>query len=176
MFSTLTPTKLRSIVLTVSFLTGTLFTVNAQQPQPYPRITGYFAVLQPIGSWNRHGFTDSFSDVHFIGFPFGMNILKSDNFGISFEVVPSIRTEHGISKVNSVLFHPGAMFRFKHGFTFIGRAAFETSGRFGLTPVVNQVLVKGKHANMYVAMPFPIRFGNDLPASIGTGVQVGIGF
>ena len=134
MFSTLTPTKLRSIVLTVSFLTETLFTVNAQQPQPYPRITGYFAVLQPIGSWNRHGFTDNFSGVYSIGFPFGMNILKSERFGISFEVVPSIRSEHGISKVNSVLFHPGAMFRFKHGFTFIGRAAFETSGRFGPRP------------------------------------------
>ena len=176
MFNTLTPTKLRPIVLTVSFLTGTLFTVNAQQPQTYPRITGYFAVLQPIGSLNKYGFTDSFSGIHVIGFPFGMNILKSDSFGVSFEVVPSIRTEHGISKVNSVLFHPGAMFRFKHGFTFIGRAAFETSGRFGLTPVVNQVLVKGKHTNMYVALPFSIRFGNDQPASIGTGVQVGVGF
>ncbi|KRT17805.1 hypothetical protein ASU31_00455 [Pedobacter ginsenosidimutans] len=139
-------------------------------------ISGYFAVIQPIGSWNKHGFTDNFSGIHVIGFPFGMNILKSDNFGISFEVVPSIRTEHGISRVNSVLFHPGAMLRFKHGFTFIGRAAFETSGRFGLTPVVSQVLAKGKHTNMYGALPFPVRFGNDQPASIGIGVQIGVRF
>lgn len=168
--------KFRSSILTVSFVTGTLFNIKAQQTQAYPKVTGYFAILNPIGSWNRNGFTDNFSGVYTIGFPFGVNILKSDKFGISFEVVPSIRTEHGVSKVNSVLFHPGAMFRFKHGFAFIGRAAFETSGRFGLTPVINQVIVKGKHANVYVALPFPIRFGNDQPASIGTGIQVGIGF
>jgi len=173
MFTIPKPTCLRSILFIAFFIIGTLFTVKAQS---YPKVTGYFAVLNPIGHWNKHGFTDNFSGVYTIGFPFGMNILKSESFGISFEVVPSIRSEHGISKVNSVLFHPGAMFRFKYGFTFIGRAAFETSGRFGLTPVFNQVIIKGKHTNMYVALPFPIRFGNDQPVSIGTGIQLGIGF
>jgi hypothetical protein len=69
-----------------------------------------------------------------------MNIIKSDSFGISFEVAPAIRTEKNISKVSTVLFHPRAMFRFKHGFTFIGRMAFEISGRFGVTPVFVQVI------------------------------------
>jgi hypothetical protein len=74
------------------------------------------------------------------------------------------------------LFHPGAMFRFKHGFTFIGRMAFETNGRFGVTPVFSQVIKKGKDASLFVSVPFPVRFGNDVPASVGTGLQLGISF
>ncbi|NNU33063.1 hypothetical protein HK413_00585 [Mucilaginibacter sp. S1162] len=111
-----------------------------------------------------------------MGFPFGVNILKSDNFGVSFEVVPSIRTEKNISKMSNVVFHPGAMFRFKHGFTFIGRMAFETGGRYGVTPVFNQVIKKGKDASLYVSVPLPVRFGNDLPVSVSTGIQVGVSF
>ena len=147
-----------------------------EQTHTYPRVTGYFSILHPIGTWNKDGFHDNFSDVYTLVFPFGMNILKSDKFGISFEIAPAIRTEHNISKVSSVLFHPGAMFRFKHGFTFIGRAAFETNGRYGFTPVFNQVIKKGKDASLYLALPIPVRFGNDQPASLTTGLQVGVSF
>jgi hypothetical protein len=75
-----------------------------------------------------------------------------------------------------VLFHPGAMFRFKHGFTFIGRLAFETNGRFGFTPVFNKTVIKRKNANWFVSVPFPARFGNAVPASIGTALQLGVAF
>jgi hypothetical protein len=68
------------------------------------------------------------------------------------------------------------MFRFKHGFTFIGRMAFETNGRFGVTPVFNKVIKKGKDASLFVSLPIPVRFGNDLPGSIGAGLQVGVAF
>lgn len=129
----------------------------AQQPPAYPRITGYFSILNPIGSWTKDGFKSNFGNVYTVGFPFGMNILKSDQFGISFEVAPAIRTEKNISKVNTVLFHPGAMFRFKHGFTFIGRMAFETNGRFGVTPVFNQVIKKGKDASFFVSHSRKVR-------------------
>jgi hypothetical protein len=168
------------------FITGLLlFTVvctislqaqQSEQAHTYPRVTGYFSVLHPVGTWNKDGFHDNFSDIYTLVFPFGMNILKSDKFGISFEVAPAIRTEHNISKVNSVLFHPGAMFRFKHGFTFISRIAFDTTGRFGFTPVFNQVIKKGKNANLYLALPVPVRFGNDQSASLSTGLQVGVSF
>lgn len=161
------------------FILVSVHSVKAQQGEPahtYPRVTGYFSVLHPIGTWNKDGFHDNFSDVYTIVFPFGMNIIKSDKFGISFEIAPAIRTEHNISKVSSVLFHPGAMFRFKHGFTFIGRAAFETNGRYGFTPVFNQVIKKGKDASLYLALPIPVRFGNDQPASLTTGIQVGVSF
>lgn len=148
----------------------------AQQPATYPRVTGYFSIVQPLTTFSIGHFTSNFGNVYVIGFPFGVNLLKSDNFGVSFEIAPAIRTEKNISKVSTVLFHPGAMFRFKHGLTFIGRMAFETNGRFGLTPVFNQVIKKGRDASFFVSVPFPVRFGNDQPASVGTGLQLGVSF
>jgi hypothetical protein len=148
----------------------------AQQPAAYPKVTGYFSILQPLTTYTNGRFASNFGNVYVVGFPFGVNLLKSDSFGISFEVAPAIRTEKNISKVSTVLFHPGAMFRFKHGFTFIGRMAFETSGRFGVTPVFNQIIKKGKDASFFVSVPFPVRFGNDLPASVSTGLQLGVSF
>jgi hypothetical protein len=165
--------------LLLVFNTTPGLSAKAQQIAPtqiYPKVTGYFSLLHPIGSWDKNGFHDNFSDVYTLSFPFGINILKSDKFGVSFEIAPSIRTEHNISKVSSVLFHPGAMFRFKHGLTFIGRAAFETNGRYGFTPIVNQVIKKGKNANLFLSIPFPVRFGNNLPSSLSTGLQVGLSF
>jgi hypothetical protein len=156
------------------------FTVStqcySQQTTGYPRITGYFSILNPVGTWTSEGFTSNFSNVYTVVFPFGMNILKSDSFGVSFEIAPAIRTENNNPKVSSVLFHPGAMFRFQHGFTFIGRMAFETNGRFGVTPVFNKVVKKGKDASFFASVPFPVRFGNNLPASVSTGLQLGITF
>jgi len=176
---TLSNKSLTHIALTLLFAATLTLTAKAQQTaatHTYPKVTGYFSVLHPIGTWNKESFHDNFSDVYTIVFPFGMNIIKSDKFGISFEIAPAIRTEHNISKVSSVLFHPGAMFRFKRGFTFIGRAAFETNGRFGFTPVFNQVIKKGKDASLYLALPIPVRFGNDQPVSLTTGLQVGVSF
>ncbi len=164
---------------TAAFLVLIMFKpakVAAQQAPAYPKVTGFFAVVHPIGAFSSGSFHSGLSGVSNIGFPFGVNILKSERFGVSFEFVPYIRTENHVSKVNSVLFHPGAVFRFKHGFNLIGRLAFETNGRFGFTPVVNQVIIKGKDASMYVSVPFPVRFGNGLPTSAGAGLQVGVNF
>lgn len=171
------PIKLyKPYIIIIIFILGAAKISHAQQPANYPKITGYFSVLNPVATWNKDGVTSNFSDVYTIAFPFGVNILKSDRFGVSFEIAPAIRTEKNISKVNSVLFHPGAMFRFKHGFTFIGRMAFETNGRFGFTPVFNQVVFKGKDAGFFVSVPLPVRFGNNLPASVTTGLQLGVTF
>ncbi|RKR85141.1 hypothetical protein BDD43_5401 [Mucilaginibacter gracilis] len=167
MFKSFTTTLLLLLILKHGY---------AQQSPNYPKVTGYFSVLQPLTTYTDGNFASNFGNVYVIAFPFGVNLIKSDSFGISFEVAPAIRTEKNISKVNSVLFHPGAMFRFKHGFTFIGRMAFETGGRFGFTPVLNQVLKKGKDASLFVSVPFPVRFGNDLPASVSTGLQIGVSF
>jgi hypothetical protein len=148
----------------------------AQPSATYPRVTGYFSIVQPLTTFSSGTFTGNFGNVYVVGFPFGMNILKNDSFGISFEMAPAVRTEKNIAKVSSVLFHPGAMFRFKHSFTFIGRLAFETNGRFGVTPVFNQVIKKGKDASLFISVPFPVRFGNDQPASVSTGLQLGVSF
>ena len=163
------------VFFSILFILSSLVS-QAQQPAIYPRVAGYFSILNPIGTWTEHNFKSNFSGVYTIAFPFGLNLLKSDKFGVSFEVAPAIRTENHVSKVSSVLFHPGAMFRFKHGFTFIGRMAFETNGRFGVTPVFNQVIKKGKNASLFLSVPIPVRFGNDLPGSVSTGLQLGVSF
>ena len=167
------------LIFTAAFLVFIAFkptTVAAQQAPAYPKVTGFFGIVHPIGAFYSGSFHSGLSGVRTIGFPFGVNILKSETFGVSFEFVPYIRTENNVSKVNSVLFHPGAVFRFKHGFNLIGRLAFETNGRYGVTPVVNQVIIKGKDASMFVSVPFPIRFGNGLPTSAGAALQVGVTF
>ncbi|MDB5124297.1 MAG: hypothetical protein JWP94_2426 [Mucilaginibacter sp.] len=160
----------------LSILLLAAFQISRAQTSAYPKVTGYFSIVQPLTTWTKDGFASNFGNVYVVGFPFGVNLLKSNSFGINFEMAPTIRTEKNISKVNSVLFHPGAMFRFKHGFTFIGRMAFETNGRFGVTPVFNQVIKKGKDASLFISVPFPVRFGNDQPVSVGTGLQVGVSF
>ncbi|MDB5288237.1 MAG: hypothetical protein JWR05_3186 [Mucilaginibacter sp.] len=149
---------------------------SSAQTTMYPKTTGYLSFFNPVGTWNKEKFTSNFSGVYTLSFPFGVNLLKSDKFGISFEIAPAIRTENNVSKVSSVNFHPGAMFCFKHGFTFIGRMAFETNGRFGVTPVFNKVLIKGKDASFFASVPFPVRFGNNIPSSITTGLQFGVSF
>jgi hypothetical protein len=68
------------------------------------------------------------------------------------------------------------MFRFEHGFTFISRLAFETNGRFGFTPVFNQVISRKKDYFYFLALSTPARFGNDISASLGISLQFGIGF
>lgn len=163
------------LLLTVATIVCLIKPSNAQSTN-YPKVAGYFSVFNSVGTWNKDGFTSNFSDVYSVAFPFGINILKSDKFGVSFEMTPVIRTEKHISKVNSVVFHPGAMFRFKHGFTFIGRVAFETNGRYGFTPVFNKIIKKGKDANLFLSVPFPVRFGNNIPTAISTGLQVGVSF
>jgi hypothetical protein len=81
-----------------------------------------------------------------------------------------------VSKVSNILIHPGLLVRLKKGFTFAGRVAFETSGRFGFTPILAKVIKKYKDHNYYVSMPVPVRFGNNNEPTVTVGFQVGIGF
>ncbi|MDN3580008.1 hypothetical protein [Mucilaginibacter flavus] len=172
----LSPAAITKVIVVLFFVTFVNNIGFAQQSQVYPRVMGYFSVTNAVETWTKDGFTGNFKNAYTVSFPFGINLLKSDHFGVSFEVAPVIRTEKNIAKVNSISFNPGAMFRFKNGFTFIGRTGFETNGRFGFSPVFNQRLIQGKDANLFIAASFPIRFGNNFPASIGSGIQLGVSF
>lgn len=146
--------------------------VHAQQS----RVTGYVSFTHPVGTWNKEGMKYNFRDSYTLIFPVGLNLMKTERFGFSFELSPAIRSDSTGTKVTSVLFHPGAVFKFRQGFGMAARLAFETSGRFGFTPVFNKVLIRKQTHNYWVAIPFPVRFGNNQPASIGTGLQFGVGF
>ncbi|MES2239843.1 MAG: hypothetical protein V4497_06230 [Bacteroidota bacterium] len=55
------------------------------------------------------------------------------------------------------------------------RVAFDTNGRYG-TPVFNKTVIKADNCSYFVAVPLPVRFGNEHPASFGLGFQFGITF
>ena len=78
--------------------------------------------------------------------------------------------------MNNLLFHPGVLVALGNGFTFAGRAAFETNGRYGFTPVFNKTVIKNETCSYFVAIPLQVRFGNDHPASFTAGFQFGIAF
>lgn len=148
----------------------------AHAQQSYSKITGYFSVTHPIGTWNKEAMKYNFKNDYTIIFPIGINLMKSERFGFSFELSPAIKSDSNGTKVTSVLFHPGAVFKFNKGFGMAGRLAFETGGRFGFTPVLNKTIAKKATHNYWVAVPFPVRFGNNQPTSIGMGLQFGVGF
>src|SRR6188768_2151550 len=142
----------------------------------YPKITGYFGILHPIVTFSGDETNVNFRDYYSVGFPTGINIWKSSKIGFSFEVVPNIKAEDGISKMNNLLFHPGVLVALGSGFTFAGRAAFETSGRYGFTPVFNKTVIKNTNCSYFVAVPLPVRFGNEHSTTFGIGFQFGIAF
>lgn len=150
--------------------------VFAQPTETFPKITGYASILHPIIVINKSHTTTNFDGYYQVFFPFGINIWKSKKIGFSIELTPGIRAEGGASKMNNLLIHPGVLIALGKGFGFAGRVAFETSGRYGVTPVLSKVIKKNKGSAFYIATPMPVRFGNNLPASFTAGFQVGISF
>jgi hypothetical protein len=150
---------------------------KASLKSQYPKVVGYVSFILPLETLQSGSLTPNFDHhVTAIGFPIGVNVLYSNRFGFSYEFTPTIKAEEGMSKETSLLFDPGAMFRFDHGFTIITRAAFETSGRYGFTPVFNQVYARTKDVNYFVALSLPNRFGNNEAYSIGLNLQIGFIF
>ncbi|UEG52813.1 hypothetical protein LLH06_17850 [Mucilaginibacter daejeonensis] len=142
----------------------------------YPKIAGYVGILHPLFTFSSAGTDKNFDHHYVVGMPVGINIWKSSTIGFSAEFVPTIRAENGTSKMSNFLFHPGVLVALGKGYTFAGRAAFETSGRYGVTPVLNKIVIRGKSSSMFAAVPLPLRFGNDRPTSFTIGFQFGIAF
>ncbi len=149
---------------------------TAQTPPTYPRMAGYMGILHPLVTFSNEGPHPNFKDAYVVGFPTGLNLWKSTKIGFSVEIVPTIRVEKGVSKMSNLLFHPGILLGLGKGFTFAGRAAFETAGRYGFTPVLNKAFKRNNNSNYFIALPIPVRFGNERPASVTLGLQFGIGF
>ena len=148
--------------------------INAQGN--FVKTTAFFAVLHPLVTVSNQETVVNFRDYYMVGFPFGVNFWKSSKIAFSIEVIPFLKAENGSSKMNNILFHPGLVFDIGNGFRFSARAAFETAGRYGLTPVIAKTLWKGKNNSYYIAFGIPARFGNDKPGSLGTALQFGTSF
>ena len=153
--------------------------ISAPTPTTYPKVVGYLSFILPLVTANKNTTTNDLSNGFkgfAIGFPVGVNVLYSKSFGFSYEITPTIKAGAGTTKTSNILFDPGPMFRFPGGFTIISRLAFETSGRYGVTPVFNQIIVRTPIINYFVALSLPARFGADALPSIGLNLQVGIIF
>ncbi len=145
-------------------------------PQKFPEIKGYVGIVHPLYTWSADGNQPNFRDYYLVGMPWGLNIWKSKKVGLSFEFTPFFKTDNKGGKMSNFLFHPGICYRLGHEFTFIGRLAFETSGRVGFTPILNRVWWRGKDCNFFTALLFPARFGNNQAASLTVSFQFGLGF
>jgi hypothetical protein len=142
----------------------------------YPKIVTYTSFFLPIVSTNDHATSWNFSTTFSIGFATGINVLYSDRFGFSFDISPVITSSKGTSKVANFIFDPGPIFRFKKGYSLITRMALETAGRYGESTVISKVFTPGKASSLFAALGIPLRFGNNLPASIGATVFFGVAF
>jgi hypothetical protein len=170
------------VFLSMGLLTTNRLFSQSEPPQAFVRKSvGYLSFIFPVVTIQGSTTTPNFKSATTIGFPVGINVYYSDKFGFSYEITPSIVAQkstgkYGTSKTSNVLFDPGPMFRFPHSFTIITRLAFETGGRYGVTPVFNKVYARTKAVNYFIAGSIPMRVGNNLPASIGASVQFGFIF
>jgi hypothetical protein len=162
--------------LCVCFLLAFHDSKAQQTPVTYPKITGYVGIIHPLVIFSKNETTTNFKDYYLVGLPTGINIWKSDKIGFSAEFVPFIKADSTGSKMNNFLFHPGILVALGKGWTFAGRAAFETSGRYGFTPVINKIVKKNKNSGYFIAVPFPFRFGNNHDATFAVCFQFGIAF
>ena len=152
------------------------FLANAQKPNEYPKVASYFSVVHPIVTLSSNLPAYNFDHSYTVGFPMGINLIKSDKLAYSIEIVPSINSSKGVTKASNLSIQPGLIFRYPNGFNFLTRLAFETSGRYGTVFVFNKVFYKTKMNSYWVSVPIPARFGNNVPASIGLGLQFGVSF
>jgi hypothetical protein len=155
---------------------GASDTIKVLPKTTYPKVVGYLSFILPIVTVSNTTTTNFSHATGSIGFPVGINVLYSARFGFSYEITPTVKVSGGTSKTSNLLFDPGTMFRFDHGFTIITRLAFETQGRYGFTPVFNQVYARTKDVNYFVALSLPARFGNSAAASVGLNLQIGFIF
>jgi hypothetical protein len=164
------------LVLVVLVAPASIYSQNAPVKPSYPKIEEYTSFFLPIVATTSKTTTWNFSNTFTIGFATGINVLYSDTYGFSFDVSPVITTTKGVSKVTNFIFDPGPIFRFKNGYSMITRIAFETAGRFGESTVFSKVFYSGKTTSFFTAVGIPIRFGNNLPASIGATLFFGLAF
>ncbi|WP_343703233.1 hypothetical protein [Chitinophaga sp.] len=170
------PLKTSVLAALIFFSASGMAAAQQAAPGGYPKVTGYVGLLHPIVTFSADKPHYNFDGAYTVGLPTGINLWKSQHTGFSMEFVPTIRATGGTSKMSNFCFHPGVLFGLGKGWVAAARAAFETSGRYGFTPVLNKTVIKGNHLSMFAAVPIPVRFGNDQPATLTIGFQFGVTF
>ena len=147
-----------------------------EEEKKFPEIKGYAGLVHPLYTWSSEANQPNFRDYYLVGNPWGINLWKTKKVGLSFEFTPFIKSDSKTTRLSNFQFHPGILYRLGKNTTFVFRLAYETSGRFGATPILNQIVWRGKETNFFVAVLVPTRFGNNHAASVTAAFQFGIGF
>lgn len=164
------------------FAMGLIFSTQAfPQDKPNPtepsRLTGYFSVLNPLVKFSGGETTNNFSDGYIIGFPSGFILMgKSNKAGFIFELVPLIQFSESSSSMVNMVFNPGVQFHYPKGWNFNALLSFETSGRYGFTPVISKTIKIGEFSSWFMTVPMPLRFGNNDSTSLEFALQLGVAF
>jgi predicted TIM-barrel enzyme len=59
----------------------------------YPKVVGYMSVVNPIITIYSNETMTNFANDYTVGFPVGVNILKNDKIGFSFEITPLLKPQ-----------------------------------------------------------------------------------
>lgn len=172
---------MKKILLIAALLFVAAVHESAAQDKPNPtevaRVTGYFSYLMPLVKFQDGESTSNFSGGYAMGFPAGFILAtKSGRYGYIFELVPIIVFSDGSSRMDNLVFNPGIQFHLPKGWNFNALASFETSGRYGLTPVISKTLRVGEFTSWFATVPVPVRFGADRPTSLEFALQLGFAF
>jgi hypothetical protein len=167
---------MKKYILLFLFFLLVQFRLIAQNNPGYPKVAAYFSISHPLVTLSSNLPVYNFDHSYTVGFPVGINIIKSDKLAYSIEIVPTLNSSKGVTKTSNLSIQPGLIFRYPNGFNFLTRLAFETAGRYGTNFVFNKVFYKTKDNSYWVSIPIPARFGNNAPASLGVGLQFGVTF
>lgn len=152
-----------------------MFSQTSNIPSP-PKITGHFGIVHPLITASDGKASYNFDGYYAVSFVAAVNIWKTEKWGFSLESFPTLKVENGVHKITNYTFHPGLLYRINPTTSLAGRLAFETSGRYGITPVFTKVIKKNQYSNYYIAVPFPLRAGAEKPMSATLALQIGISF
>ena len=132
-------------------------------------IGGHIGVVIPLIQ-STDGNVTSISDNLVGGFPMGVTVKIRHNVAFDFEVVPFLDE----NAVSNVLLHPGVLMGLTNNFTFGLRAAFETGGSFGVTPLLNKSfpLPNDPNTAFFIEAVVPVRFYQEAPEYRGAPVNV----
>lgn len=132
-------------------------------------IGGHIGAVVPLLQMSR-GNTTSIADNLVGGFPMGLTLKLRPDVAFDLEVVPFLDE----NSVSNVIIHPGILMGLTNGFTFGLRGAFETSGAYGVTPLLNKSFPFPSDPNtvFFVEFVLPVRFYQEKPEYQGAPVSV----
>lgn len=144
-------------------------------------LAGYhIGVVQPIVAF-QNGESHFLDEQNFyeIGFPIGVTLHTNGKVLFDLEFVPFLKPYANSDKPyeTHLLVHPGFLFPISKGFTFGLRAAFDMgTNQFGFTPLINQIICKGKNQVLFIEIVAPGRFGPEKDSGYTQAFALHLGF